>query len=152
MVVTLYKLISDNRERILLLWQAAALPRDLGLQGSAAAKRSVVSTDVLLKDKTAYLFDWLVSEEETASVLPHLREMCKIKAVMTQSPSEALGFILDLKGIIRLVLGKTEDMGEFDKRIDQLMLLALDEYSGCREQIMQIKIDEVLRMAGRQKQ
>ena len=159
MEATLYERISDERERILTLWQAAALPQDRGLAPKASAKSAFnIPSDQLLKDKTSSLLDWLVSVDEPASARPDLREICKVKAVLAQGPSEALGFILDLKEIIRLTLGKSsppasaqheKDLDELDKRIDQLLLLAFDEYSDCRERIMEIRINEVQRLAGR---
>jgi len=140
---TLYKTILENRERVVTLWQAAALPQDHGIPSKAAPAEDV------LRSKIVSLVDWLLSDDEPADVRLHLREICRIKAVLALSPSQALGFILDLKGIIRLVSVETGMLDVLDNRIDRLMLLAFDEYSDCREQIMQIKIDEVQRLAGR---
>jgi len=152
MEATLHKKITDQRERILALWQAAALPQNHGLPAKATAKTGLsVPIDQLLRERIDSLFEWLINSEEPADpaeVRPHLREICKVKAVLAQTPSEALGFILDLKGIIRLVVEEKE-LDDLDKRIDQLILLAFDEYSDCRERLMEIKINEVRRLAGR---
>jgi len=156
---TLYKRIAEKRESVLKLWQAAVLPQDHGfLPKAMAAVRFSVPSDQLLNEEIAALLDWLISNEEPVSARLHLREICKIKAVMAQGPSEALSFILDLKEIVRLVLTeKTEPSEgcdtciykELDKRIDQLLLLAFDEYSDWREKIMEIKFDEIQRLVGR---
>jgi len=157
MEAKLYERIANQRERILALWQAAALPQDRGLPAKATAKTGFsVPIDQLLGERIDALFEWLISTgkpagepaSEPAEARPHLREICKVKAVLAQSPSEALGFIFELKGIIRLVVNE-KDLGELDKRIDQLMLLAFDEYSDCRERLMEIKVEEVRRLAGR---
>lgn len=153
---TVYENISRNRERILSLWQAAVLPQGRGLTLVSVTKsRFTAPAEYMLHQEVGVLFDWLISEEESFKARPALREICRFKAVQALSPSEALGFIVDLKGIIRLVLGGDEltgaqlsELGELDKRIDQLLLLAFDEYSEYREQIMEIKIDEVRRLTG----
>jgi len=149
MQTALNQKIANQRERILALWQAAALPQDRGLPAKATAKSGLsVPIDELLRERIDALFEWLVSAEEPTAARPHLREICKVKAVLAQTPSEALGFILELKGILRLVLNEKE-LQDLDKRIDQLVLLAFDEYSDCRERLMEVKINEVRRLAGR---
>ncbi len=152
-----YERVTHNRERILSLWQAALLPQGGGLTLRDDSKnRFAAPTDYLLRKESEALFDWLLSEEEPAQARSSLQEICKLKAVQTNHPSEALGFILDLKSILRLVLGKdgitrTEaaELKVLDRRIDQLLLLAFDEYSDCREQIMELRIEEIRRLCGR---
>ena len=147
---TLYEQITQQRECILALWQAAALPSKRGLAaGFSKGSHFNALSDELLREKIDLLLEWLVSEDEPAGARAHLREICKVKAVQVQDPSEALGFILDLKGIVRLTLEKTEEFEELDKRIDQLMLLAFNEYSECRERLTQIRIEEIRRLKGR---
>jgi hypothetical protein len=60
----------------------------------------------------------------------------------------------DLKDLIRLVLTsqgsacpKQDELRTLDKRIDQLLLLAFDEYTESRELMAQIRIDECRRLA-----
>lgn len=151
----IYELVEKNKERILALWQAAVLPQGGGLLSASSQKNSAPADRVLSKELHD-LFDWLLSAKDVAEARMSLDEMCKIKAVQALTPSEALGFIIDLKGIIRLVLNDEEPSSndrcvydEIDKRIDQLMLLAVDEYFHCREQIMEIKVNEIRRLAGK---
>ncbi len=147
--------IAKNRGRILSLWQAALLPQGNGFtQAGASKSRFTAPTEFVLKSEAEVLLDWLVSEEAPVKVRASLREICKLKAVQALDPSEALGFIFDLKGVLRLVLGGDEhdaaqmsELGDLDRRIDQLMLLAFDEYSECREKIMEIRMEEVQRLA-----
>ena len=164
MDTTIYERIIQKRQRVLSLWQAASQPQGQGLLFKATSKtRFTTPAELLFKDETTALLDWLISEDEPIKARPTLMELCKFKAVSGLNPSEALSFILDLKEIIRLVLGETgpatngtdklistqtNELIELDKRIDQLMLLAFDEYMDCRERIMEIKVDEVKRLAG----
>jgi predicted RNA-binding Zn ribbon-like protein len=154
----IYETIAMHREAILSLWQAAAMPHAQQALRIGAAKPAVsAASSYVLKKDTEALFDWLISQDDAPlapSAPASLREMCKLRAVQTAAPSEALDFIVELKRIIRLVLSHDEidsaQLGalyDFDTRVDQLLLLAFDAYSACREQIMNIKLDE-LRRAG----
>ena len=157
METTVYERIQEKRECILALWQAAVLPQNHGFsRKSTGAKSFTLPADHLLKDQSAQLFDWLVSDEEPVRARPSLEQICRLKAVAATNPSEALGFILDLKEIIRMVLRESgqadslaDGLTELDKRIDQLMLLAFDEYANCREQIMEIRLNEARRLSAR---
>lgn len=84
-------------------------------------------------------------EAAAASLDPIIR----IRAVQDFTPSEATGFILSLKSIIRDILSPSlqdnelsEEFRAFEYRIDTLCLLAFDIYVKCREKIFQIKATE----------
>lgn len=156
----IYERVSDKKERILSLWRAAASPQGGGLLLEPSSEdRFTAPADFVYKEQVELLFDWLISDEEIIKARPALQELCKLKAVQALNPSEALGFIPELKGIIRLVIGdqnlseaQCEEYKELEKRIDKLMLLAFDEYEHCREQIMEIRVDEVRRLHGKSQQ
>lgn len=160
MTAHFYERIASNRERIVSLWQAAALPQGFPLPCNKSTEelRFTAPADSLFNVEVEALFNWLISNEEPVAARLALQEICRLKAVQSVNSSEALSFIFDLKDIIRLVLGDDEpgcelclEYRELDKRIDQLMLLALDEYADCREHIMEIKMDEVRRLSGNKK-
>lgn len=156
MPYTVYQKIARNRECILSLWQAALLPQGLSkVCASQAQSQSATPATLLLKAESEALLDWLIQGEEVVQTRSSLKEICRLKAVQTTgNPSEALSFILDLKSIVRLVLEDKEsnnlaygEYKEMDGRIDQLLLLAFDEYVECRERVMEIRVDEVRRLA-----
>jgi|GEM_PF-2515127 len=173
MQAKLTDIILEKRECVLSLWQAAALPQDRGFSSKAGAQAGsplayALPTSQVLHGETASLFEWVMSDTDSVLARKHLREICKVKAVEAQGPSEALGFILELKEIFRLVLAGTDAeqalhaspldtcqmsrqkmLNDLDKRIDQLLLLAFDEYMEWRERIMNIKIEESQRLTGR---
>jgi hypothetical protein len=81
-----------------------------------------------------------------------LDDIIHIRSVQDFSPSEAIGFTLGLKGIIRSRLSsflknksEFDELTAFESRIDHLSLLAFDLYVGCREKIYEIKANEVKR-------
>ncbi len=81
-----------------------------------------------------------------------LDDVIRIRAVQDYSASEAIGFTLDLKKIIRVRLSdfpenkkEFDELAAFETRIDHLSLLAFDLYVACREKTYEIKANEVKR-------
>lgn len=94
------------------------------------------------------LFDELLSDVDRVRVVPHLDVIIRIRAVQDFSPSKAVAFILDLKAIVRKVLGDVlhsdalrSDWAAFEHRVDALTLVAFDVYMSCREKIFALKAD-----------
>jgi hypothetical protein len=63
----------------------------------------------------------------------------RIRAVQNFTPSQAIGFVFDLKGLIRAMAPAdrqaSKEMVVIESRIDALALLAFDLYMSCREKI-----------------
>ena len=105
----------------------------------------------LIKGMTL-LFGCLLGERPFESARGHLDEIIKIRAVQDFSPSQALSFVFLLKKAVRVELsGRTDnpqlsaDLAEFESRIDQLALLAFEIYVNCREQVHNLRVQEVKR-------
>jgi hypothetical protein len=96
--------------------------------------------------------DCLLTEKPIESVRGNLDEIVKIRAVQDFSPSQALSFVFLLKKAVRKELGGridkqglTADLARFESRIDEVALLAFEIYVHCREQVYQLRVDEVKR-------
>ncbi len=96
------------------------------------------------------MYDQLLGEMDTEAIIPFLDPIIRIRAVQDFTPSQAAGFVFNLKGIIRETIGgqvrETEDleaMMGIDERIDRIGLLAFDIFMGCREKIYQLKANEI---------
>jgi len=74
-----------------------------------------------------------------------LDTILRIRAVQDISPSQAVGFIILLRSILRQVPG-TFDLALLENRIDQLMLAAFDKYMQCRDQIRAVRLHETERL------
>jgi len=74
-----------------------------------------------------------------------LDTVLRIRAVQDMSPSQAVGFIIPLRSILRQVPG-TFDLALLENRIDQLMLAAFDKYTQCRDQIRAVRLHETERL------
>lgn len=94
----------------------------------------------------AQLLDALIEGKGRKEIQPLLDPPIRIRAVQEFSPSQAIGFILHLKTIVREVLGKELGDSErvlFDQKVDGLLLIGFDIYMGCREQIFKFRAEYV---------
>ncbi|MHB8075519.1 RsbRD N-terminal domain-containing protein [Desulfosporosinus fructosivorans] len=99
------------------------------------------------------LWEALIEEKELAEGLPFLDDMIKVQAVQDFTPAKAVKFIFGLKKVVREELKKeirhgqiNEELLSFESKIDDLALFAFDIYAKCREQLNQLKVDELKRM------
>lgn len=103
-----------------------------------------------LAQQTETLFDLLVSGVDQEQAAKSLDQIVRLRAIQDFSPSEALGFILAIKPVVRNELGKEiaqaglqKDLEAFEFEVDRMMLLAFDLFMACRERIYEIKANEV---------
>ena len=97
----------------------------------------------------AFLLDQLLDTWDPEAVKAYLDPIVRIRAIQDFSPSQATGFILLLKKVLRKNLeselknnANTLQLLEFESKIDQLCLLAFDLYMDCKEKIYEISANE----------
>jgi hypothetical protein len=102
------------------------------------------------------LYDELLQGGDPAKASFFLDNITRIRAVQDFSPSAAIAFIPSLKKVIRdeLPSGTAEnhpfeDLWEFERRIDQLTLMAFDVYMVCREKLYEIRVNEIKNRSAR---
>lgn len=93
------------------------------------------------------LFESLYDDPDRAFILKALDPVVRIRAVQGFSPSQAVGFIFDLKELlfeksadIHLSMAQREAL---ERRIDLLGLAAFDLFMQCREKIFELKAGEM---------
>jgi hypothetical protein len=86
----------------------------------------------------------LVAGADAEACREHLDEIIRIRAVQQLSATEAVGFVFGLKDAIRAVLPEA-DLPDLDRRIDAIALVAFDVYARCREQVCELRVNEVKR-------
>ena len=66
------------------------------------------------------------------------------------TPTETIGFVFQLKSVIRAELGdriraleKWNELADLESRIDRVALLAFDKYTECREQLHRVRNREI---------
>jgi hypothetical protein len=104
----------------------------------------------------AFLLDQLLHDFDPDAIRTHLDPIIRIRALQDFTPSQATGFILMLKKILRAHLSeKLEDAAAvmelltLESKIDQLSLIAFDIYMTCKEKIYQIAANETRNQAFR---
>ncbi|MDR3602686.1 MAG: RsbRD N-terminal domain-containing protein [Desulfosporosinus sp.] len=102
---------------------------------------------------TEGILEVLISGKELNEDLPFLNDFIKVRAVQDFTPAKAMDFIFLLKKVVREVLEKEirqnqiyDALLSFESKIDDLALFAFDIYVKCREQIYELKTDELKRM------
>ena len=104
----------------------------------------------ITNDTVNRLFDALIDDVNPVNVKPLLIDLIKIRAVQDFTPSQAVGFILLIKDVVRNFI-KDEltnsnvyrDLLEFESRIDKTALIAFDLYQECREKVYRIHLNEI---------
>ncbi|GAB4421966.1 MAG: RsbRD N-terminal domain-containing protein [Thermodesulfovibrionales bacterium] len=94
------------------------------------------------------LLEGLINGTDSERVSSYLDNVIRIRAIQDFTPSQAIAFIFGLKKIIREELEGinghlSDEVSGFDSRIDVLALMAFDIYMKCREEIYEIRANEV---------
>jgi hypothetical protein len=104
------------------------------------------------------LFDGLLKEVNSDSdrVSPFLDNIIRVRAIQEFTPSEAIGFIFLLKKVIRESLQREirehqmyDELLRLESRIDDLVRSSFNVYMKCREQVYDLKANEVKKMTFR---
>lgn len=94
------------------------------------------------------LWEELQSNMDPEAIDSALDTVLRIRAVQDISPSEAVGFVIQLRSILREVPA-ISDLPLLESRIDQLTLAAFDKYMQCREQVRVVRLHETQRLTSR---
>jgi len=100
----------------------------------------------VLREGLPVLFEELAGRFNRDRIQSALGEIVRVRAVQEFTPGQAVGFIFLLRQIIREELRPAQyDPGALERRIDELVLIAFDLYSGCRDKMSEIKVNEAKR-------
>lgn len=96
------------------------------------------------------LLDQLLGDMNGETIAASLDPIMRIRAVQSHSPAQATAFIFALKQILCEMFDKQlQDAGmarqffEVEARIDRVCLAAFEIYMGCREQVFELKANEM---------
>ncbi len=102
------------------------------------------------------IYQSILDGVDIKEVSPFLDRIIRIRAVQDFTPSQALGFLFLLKGVIRDVLlkevskrGLDEELHTIESRIDDIALIAFDIYMQCREKLYDLRATELRNMTYR---
>jgi len=107
------------------------------------------------------IYDHIVSGLDADRLRDALDRIIRIRSVQDFTPSQAVGFVFQLKSVIRDVLedripgpihdgpgsGAAGEGAEIASRIDAVALLAFEKYMECRETLHEIRCREIRNQA-----
>ena len=97
-----------------------------------------------LREGLADIVDGLVTGTDPDDLRQALDLVIRVRAVQEFAPAAAVGFIFDLKKIVRGVVADSAEVpDEFDHGIDRLGLAGFEVYMSCREQLWSIRAKEI---------
>ena len=154
-MVTLGEALKARKDAVFQRWLADALAS----YSKEAAKTFGRKKDPFenpvgtsLRAATRAIIEVLLGETDAETMQPHLEQIVKIRAVQEFTASQAVGFIFRLKEAIRAELAKeardprlAAQWVELEGQIDRIGLAAFDIFVRCREQIGDLRVNEVKR-------
>jgi len=156
--MTLQRIFEQHRAEILDKWQTLLMDtypeetkRFLKREKDAFANPVGARFDVALEK----LLQAFIEGANPASWESGLDEILRVRAVQDFPPSQAVGFIAGLKGVLRAAAEKwgegtmPVEIRTFEERVDLMVLAAFDIYSRCRQELYEIRVKEVTRQVER---
>jgi len=147
-------LLSDKRSHIIKKWRNAIItsyPKDS--QSFLKREKSQFANPVgnIIAQEIETLYDEVIKGENREKISSCLDTIIRVRAVQDFAPSQAVAFVLQLKRIIREELGNghSAELLMLDSKIDDVVLLAFDVYSKCRQEIYEIRVREVKNQVGK---
>jgi hypothetical protein len=105
-----------------------------------------------MREGTGAILQDVIEGIDAENVCAHLERIIKVRAIQDFSPSQAISFVFLLKDAIRRELRdvdfdrkRFDELAAVDSSIDQIALFAFDIYVKCREQVYELRVDEVKR-------
>ena len=98
-----------------------------------------------LREGLSEILDGVLRGIEPDELTSALDRVIRVRAVQDFEPSAAVGFIFDLKGLVRQFVrdGADASLAALDSRIEGLGLCAFDVYVKCREEMWSIRAREI---------
>ena len=153
------KLLSDKRSSIIKKWRdliIGSYPVDAQRFFKKEKNRFSNPVGQTIAEDVEILYDELTVGNNTDKISSSLDNIIRIRAVQNFKPSQAVGFVLQLKKLIQNELGADRRENEIqnalevlEERIDNAALLAFDIYSQCRQKLYEIRVNETKNQVGK---
>ena len=102
------------------------------------------------------LYDELTAGKDMVKIQSSLDNIIRIRAVQDFTPSQAVGFVFQLRKLIRNALGDKalesriqNEMEALEEKIENAALLAFDIYAQCRQKVYEIRVHETRNQVGK---
>jgi len=153
--MSLEKLLYDKRSTIIKKWRdliIGSYPVDTQRFLKKEKNRFSNPVGQTIAHDVEILYDELTGGNDTAKISSSLDNIIRIRAIQDFKPSQAVGFMFQLKKLLRTELGsdiqESTIQNQFEmleQRIEHATLLAFDIYSQCRQKLYELRINETQR-------
>jgi hypothetical protein len=158
--MSLAELLSDKRSVVIKKWRDVIIgsyPADTQRFLKKEKNRFSNPVGQTIAEDVEILYDALASGEDTDKIPVSLDNMIRIRAVQEFKPSQAVGFVLQLKKLIRDELEKSsedsttlqDEIAALEERIENTALLAFDIYTQCCRKLYELQVNETKRQVSR---
>ncbi|MFH1755897.1 MAG: RsbRD N-terminal domain-containing protein [Candidatus Latescibacterota bacterium] len=149
-------LLQQNKDSIIERWledTLATYSKDMSSFLNREKDRFANPVGHALRTGTRAIFINLLDDKMDPDLIcSHLNDIIKIRAIQDFPPARAVSFVFLLKKAVRAGLGNNATnprlapgLNEIDTKIDQIALFAFDIYTKCREQMHELRVNEVKR-------
>lgn len=148
-------LLKERIDTIQERWEAAVLssyPSDAAALFSKQQDPFSNPIGASVRKGTRGVLESILGDMDPTALRSHLDEVIRVRAVQEMAPSQALSFLFSLKTILRDLLPETDadprlrrELSGLEARIDEAALVAFDVYAECREEVSQLRVNEVKR-------
>jgi hypothetical protein len=150
-------LLVHQRKKILARWTKEVLdayPSESGPFLKGEGDRFSNPVGYTISGGLERIYDGLLEGGTGLDVQQAIEDIIRMRAVQQFSPSEAVGFLMPLKRLIREVVesiateppqvsnGFFADFVDLEVILDRLTLRAVDCYAGCRESVYRTSVKE----------
>lgn len=149
----LVTLLEQNRESILGKWTELVISTYPTETSQFLAKQKDPFHNPVghtIREGLEAVYDEVVSTMDTDKLSDALDGIIRIRAVQDFTPSQAVGFVFQLKTVIHRVVHDSAEgldnpnlLGDLYARIDKTALLAFDKYMDCRERLHKVRTEEI---------
>ena len=148
-------LLKDRMDTIIERWVGATLSSYSSDAAAIFRKQQDPFSNPIgasVRKGTRGIFQVILNGMDPEELRSHLDEIVRVRAVQEMPPSQALSFVFSLRSIIREVIPELDadprfhrEVAELDVKIDGVALAAFDVYAELREEVSQLRINDVKR-------
>jgi hypothetical protein len=154
-MMMLLELLEKRKDTIARRWLEGALSAYPDQSAAAFMRQTDPFANPVghsLRVGTRGILDGLLRGTNAERISECLHEIIKIRAVQQFSPSEAVSFVFGLKEAIRAEAREEvgdpkfcSELAQFERQIDRVALAAFDLFVQCREQVYELRVNEMKR-------
>ena len=153
--MTLQQILQARRNAIAQRWLDGALqtyPKDSAALFAREKDPFANPVGHSLREGIQGILDDLLGGRDVEQSSERLRDMMKIRAVQQFTASQAVGFVFLVKEAVRAELGEaaaepqlSQELTKLESQIDRIALAAFDCYVACRQQVYELRVNELKR-------